>query len=54
MKTFKSIFILISTLLFLITCDTDSPFEDFKICPERCPDDTPWESGNFRLKVALF
>lgn len=54
MKIFKSIFIFISVFSLLITCDTDSPFEDFKICPERCPDDKPWRVETLDLRLPCF
>ena len=54
MKSFKSIFIFISVFLLLITCETDSPFEDFKIYPERYPDDKPWSVETLDLRLLCF
>jgi hypothetical protein len=54
MRSLKIRFKIVVAMLFLLACDTNSPFDDFKICPERCSHDTPWRVETLNTGLPCF
>ncbi|WP_242094105.1 hypothetical protein [Aestuariivivens sediminicola] len=54
MRTFKSLFVFLPVCFFITTCGDDDSFEDFKICPTKCADETPWTVESLNLGSPCF
>lgn len=54
MKFIKSAWLLLSTSFFITTCGGDGYPDDIKICPQNCPDGSPWQIETLDLGLPCF